>query len=135
MKRKIILLVDDEPDILVYLDTVLQDHGYDVMISDNADDALDMMKKTKPDLVCMDIMMPKKSGLNAYREYKLDEELKDIPAIFISAFNLARDFDGKEFRQVVKDKRVPEPYAFMEKPIQVDKLLENIESALDQVRT
>jgi len=130
MDRKKILIVDDEIDIIIYLDTLLKDNGYEVLKARSAGEAREIMEQVRPDLVCLDIMMPKRSGIALYREFKTDDRFKDIPAIFITAFSLTRDFEGGELKRLIQDKRVPEPYAFIEKPIQVPKLLEAIERAM-----
>ena len=131
MGRKKILVVDDEPDIITYLDVLLDDHGYKMFQARSAKEAFSIMKTIKPDLICLDIMMPKKSGIAIYCDVKLDDRLKDVPTIFISAFSMARDFYGDGFRKLVPDIRIPEPEAFVEKPIQTEKLLEIIKQTIN----
>jgi len=130
MNRNKILVVDDEADIIMYLDTLLKDNGYDVLQARSVKEAREIMEQVKPDLVCLDIMMPKQSGIALYRELKLDDGFKDIPVIFISAFSLARDFYGSEFRKLIPDRRVPEPENYLEKPVQPAKLLAAIEKVI-----
>jgi CheY-like chemotaxis protein len=130
MDRKKILIVDDEPDLIIYIDTLLSDNGYDVLQAESAREAREIMEQTRPDLVCLDIMMPKKSGIAFYREFKLDENFKDIPAIFITAFSMERDFEGHSFKKLIRDKKIPEPCAFIEKPVIAAELLEAIKRAL-----
>jgi len=131
MNRKKILVVDDEPDIITYLDVLLENNGYRMLQARSAQEAFSVLKMIKPDLICLDIMLPKKSGLALYCDLKLDEDLKDIPTIFMSAFSLARDFQGKGFRNLIPDPRVPEPEAFMEKPVKAEKLIEIIKQTID----
>jgi len=130
MEMKKILIVEDELDVRMYLQALLEDSGFEVSAASSAEEARAMLRKSAPDLICLDIMMPKKSGIAFYQECKLDDNLKDIPAIFISAFSLARDFHGRSFRKLVPDERVPEPAAYVEKPVKVDKLLEVIERTI-----
>lgn len=130
MERKTILIVDDEPDVLMYLAALIEDNGYKVLQARNAKEARLILEESRPDLVCLDIMMPKQSGIALYQQIKLNDSLKDIPAIFISAFSRARDFYGRGFRKLIPDKRVPEPEAYLEKPVQADKLLEVIERTI-----
>ncbi len=127
METRNILVVDDDPDIITYLTVLLEDKGYKVLGAQSVREAQVILEKSKPDLVCLDIMMPRQSGIALYSEFKLDDRLKEIPTIFISAFSLARDFYGDSFRKLIPDTRVPEPEAYMEKPIEADKLLEIIE--------
>jgi len=127
MERKTILIVDDEPDVLTYLVALVEDSGYKVLEARNAKEARTILEEDSPDLICLDIMMPKQSGIALYQQIKLNDSLKDIPVIFISAFSRARDFYGRGFRKLIPDTKVPEPEAYMEKPVQADKLLEVIE--------
>ena len=127
METKNILVVDDDPDIRTYLSVLLEDNGYKVFRAQSVNEALAIMKENTPDLVCLDIMMPRQSGITLYNKFKVDDRLKEVPTIFISAFSLARDFYGDSFRKLIPDTRVPEPEAFMEKPVEANKLLEIIE--------
>ena len=131
MSRKKILVVDDEPDIIAYLDVLLDDNGYKMLQARTAKEAFSIMEMIRPDLICLDIMMPKKSGVALYCDLKLDENYKDIPMIFVSAFSMARDFYGQGFRKLVPDTRIPEPEAFLEKPIQPDKFIEIINKTIN----
>jgi len=122
-KAKKILIVDDEPDIITYLGLLLENNGYEVVSATNGSEGLDLARKEMPDLVCLDIMMPKKSGVALYREIKTDPELKGLPCIIISAYESAYSFRGRAFRRIVQDKTIPEPLKFFEKPIDVPSFL------------
>jgi len=122
--KKRVLAVDDEPDLLAYYASVLGDQGYEVVTAGTAEEARAWLEDAVPDVISLDIMMPMRSGISLYREIKLDERLKGVPAIFISAFSLARDFDERGFRKLVPDQRVPQPAAFLEKPVDPEKLVE-----------
>ena len=61
--KKIVLVVDDEPDIRLFLRTVLEDAGFTVVTASDGDEALREVKKQKPDLISLDLIMPKKSGI------------------------------------------------------------------------
>ena len=125
---KTVLVVDDEPHIITYLTTLLRDNGYQTAQARSAEEAKERVTDEKPDLISLDIMMPKQSGIAFYRDLKLDEQTKDIPVIFVSAFSLARDFTGPGFRKLIPDEQVPEPEAYLEKPVEVPRLLEVIRS-------
>ncbi len=126
------MIVDDEPDIVTYFCAVLSDNGYEVVSAGDADEAWARLEESVPDLVTLDVMMPRRSGIAFYKDLKLDERYKDVPAIIISAFSLARDFDGRGFRKLIPDKRVPEPAAFIEKPVGASRLLEAVGRALGE---
>ena len=121
---KKILIIDDEPNIVFYLKTLLEDHNYLPLIAREADEGLKVAHEESPDLICLDIMMPKKSGIALYQELKKDEELKHIPVIIISGVENAYSFKEPKFRKLVPDKEIPEPLAFFEKPIDVPAFLE-----------
>ena len=123
---KKILVVDDEPDIIMYLSTLLEDHGYEVLTASSAEQAREILAEGAPDLLCLDIMMPKQSGIAFYKELRLDDRFKDTPTMFISAFSLARDFSGQGFRKLIPDSRIPEPEAFIEKPVRPGVLIETV---------
>lgn len=87
---KKILLAEDDPQSLAYLNIVLKSEGYSIIIAKNGDEAVRICKET-PDLalILMDIKMPKKSGLDATREIRAFNA--DIPIIAQTAFALAGD--------------------------------------------
>ncbi|WP_462318398.1 response regulator [Marinilabilia sp.] len=90
MTEKKILLAEDDPQSLAYLNIVLKSEGYSVIIAKNGEDAVKISKET-PDLalILMDIKMPKKSGLDATKEIRAFNA--DIPIIAQTAFALAGD--------------------------------------------
>lgn len=118
-----ILIVDDEPDIIMYLKVLLENSGYEVVSASDGKEGLDLARTEQPDLVCLDIMMPKKSGVALYQEIKTDPELKKLPCVIISAYESAYSFKGEAFRRMVRDRSIPEPLRFFEKPIDVPDFL------------
>jgi two-component system alkaline phosphatase synthesis response regulator PhoP len=83
MTKKIIL-VEDEEIILNLLQRKLTLEGYDVLIAKDGEDGLKKMREEKPDLVLLDIIMPKKGGFEVMEEMQKDNTLKKIPIIVIS---------------------------------------------------
>ena len=122
-----ILVVDDEPDIVIYLKLLLENSGYEVVAASDGREGLELARKEEPDLVCLDIMMPKKTGVALYQEIKTDPELKKLPCIIISAYESAYSFKGQAFRRLVRDKAIPEPLKFFEKPIDVSSFISFID--------
>ena len=135
MGRKI-LIIDDEPDIVTYLRMLLEDQGYTVISATDAQAGMEMARKQKPDLICLDIMMPKRSGLSLYKDFKMDEELRTIEIIIVSALaGAAYGFKGAKFRKLVPDKSIPEPAAIFEKPVNVGKFIDYINSLLGEEKS
>jgi two-component system alkaline phosphatase synthesis response regulator PhoP len=80
-----ILVVDDEPDIVELLEYNLLKEGYDVSTASNGLEAIDKAKKFVPDLILMDIMMPKMDGIEACRHIKENPKLKNAFVLFLTA--------------------------------------------------
>jgi DNA-binding response OmpR family regulator len=90
MKKKI-LIVDDEEDILHFLELVLREKGYQVVTATNGHDALTTAQIEKPDLVLLDIMMPQMDGWEVLKLLRVDDETSDIPVAMLSARTEAKD--------------------------------------------
>lgn len=80
-----ILIVDDDPYILMSLEFLMKKNGYDVMIARNGTEALDLLNKQVPALVLLDIMMPDVDGYEICRRIKKTEKLKAVKVVFMSA--------------------------------------------------
>ena len=117
---KTILIVDDEPDILDYIEALFQDGGYRTIVALDGAEALKKAKIEKPDLITLDITMPKESGVRMYRDLVEQEETKDIPVIIVTGVS-------KEFKQFIYGrKNLKPPAAYFEKPIDQEKLVVKI---------
>ena len=81
---KMILIVDDEDDILFILKNVLSKRGYSVKEAYSGEECLELVKKEKPDLIFMDIMMPGIDGWETAKTIKTDPKTKDIPISMLS---------------------------------------------------
>ena len=86
-KGKKILIADDEPDILEIIQYNLVKEGYEVVTAKDGDDALAKSKSSKPDLIILDIMMPKKSGIEVCEILRSQPAFKDVLIIFLTALN------------------------------------------------
>jgi CheY-like chemotaxis protein len=82
---KKILVVDDEPNVIRTLTFVLKKEGYDVSSAGNGEEAITRVHESKPNLMFLDIMMPKKNGYEVCQELKNDSELNDIYVVMLSA--------------------------------------------------
>lgn len=114
---KKILVVDDEAHVVKYLTTFLQDSGYDTCSAGDGEQALEVLKKEKPDLVTLDLQMPNETGTRFYRLMMKDKVFRDTPVIVIS---------GLPGRHLA----VSKPIAVFEKPIDRDALLEVIKRTI-----
>jgi len=82
---KKIMVVDDEPDILLTIGRMLEMSGYSVIKAESGDDCLKKLNESKPDLVLLDIMMPEMSGWDVAAKIKEESKWNDIPIIFLTA--------------------------------------------------
>lgn len=82
---KQIMIIDDEIDIAESLATVLETEGFSATSFSNGYSGLEEMKKNRPDLVILDVMMPKPRGVEVVRLMKEDNDLKSIPIMMMSA--------------------------------------------------
>ncbi len=117
-EKKLVLIVDDEPDTCTYFQTILTDNGFDTVIACDGEEGLTMLRENPPDLVTLDISMPEKSGVRMYRDIKESDEWKNIPVIIVTG--ISDDF--QKFISTRSQVRPPEGY--MSKPIDADKFIE-----------
>lgn len=82
---KKILVVDDDPYILMSLEFLMKKNGYDVMVARNGTEALEIVEKQLPDVVLLDIMMPDVDGYEICKHIKASKKLKDAKVVFMSA--------------------------------------------------
>jgi two-component system alkaline phosphatase synthesis response regulator PhoP len=93
-KARKVLIADDEPDILEILKYNLSGEGYDVITAKDGDEALEKARRTQPDLVVLDVMMPKKTGVEVCQILRTQATFKDTLIIFLTAVN----DDGSQIR-------------------------------------
>lgn len=89
MKR--ILVIDDEAEIAAMLGENLREDGYDVVLASNGEEGLRMVQLTKPDLIVVDVVMPKMDGAEMYARLRASERTKDIPVIFLTGLKTKVD--------------------------------------------
>jgi CheY-like chemotaxis protein len=127
---KKILIVDDEPDVVSYLEMILQDNGYETLTAANGNEALALLRSEKPDLVTLDISMPESSGTRFYVELKKDPELSSTPVIIVTAVT---GFGGDKYgyEKFISHRRlVPPPEAFFPKPIDREEFIAAVKEQL-----
>ncbi len=128
--KKKILIVDDEPGIVTYLETLLQDNGYETVSATDGQIGFEKLKSERPDLVALDISMPEKSGVRFYRDLKEDPELAKIPVVIVTAVT-GYGGDPEPFKKFISTrKQVSPPEGFIAKPIEQEELLATFEKLL-----
>jgi CheY-like chemotaxis protein len=127
---KTILIVDDEPDIVSYLEMILQDNGFATLVAVDGNEALEAVRREKPDLVTLDISMPEASGTRFYKEVRTDPALVSIP-IFIVTGVTGLGGDEHAYEKFISNRRlVPPPEGYFPKPIDREEFLEAVRKQL-----
>ena len=123
MSKKKILAVDDEPNILLSVEFILEEEGYDVYTACDGQEAMEMAEKVEPDLVLLDIAMPYKDGYEVCALLRKHEKLASVKVVMLSA--KGQSLDKKKGLEVGAD-------VYLTKPFGADELLQTIESVLNQ---
>jgi len=120
---KEILIVDDEPSIVVPLQFLMEQQGYSVLVAENGEDALDVIYKYKPDLILLDIMLPRIDGYEVCEIVRLNPEYRDIKIIFLTA--KGREVEIAQGLALGADAYITKPFSNTELVAKVKELLDN----------
>lgn len=112
-----IVVVDDEADVSRYLSAALEDEGFTVHVGSDAGEGLELIRRIGPALICLDLVMPGRTGLSLYREVRDIPELAGIPIVVVTGLapNDARQRLG-----------LSDPDAYIEKPVDIPAFLETV---------
>jgi CheY-like chemotaxis protein len=120
-----VLVVDDEPDVVTYLQSVLEDAGINVVTAHDGDEALRVIRDRKIDLISLDLVMPRKSGIRLLVELRKNHELSRIPVIFVTGH--AHDPGvRKDVTEALAGSTMTGPAMYLEKPVTPHGYLANI---------
>jgi CheY-like chemotaxis protein len=123
LRGRRILVVDDEEDVRVFLTTLLEDAGAEVLTAADGDEAIRVAAEHKPDLVTLDLSMPGKDGIEAFCELRRTAGLEQIPVCIVTGH--------PEFRKLIYDRAVPPPEGYVDKPVDEERLIANIRRILE----
>lgn len=112
-----ILVADDEPNIVISLEYLMKREGYTVVVARDGQEALDMMVQEKPDLVLLDVMMPRKSGFEVCQAVRASDELRRTKILMLTA--KGRDTDIAKGLALGAD-------AYMTKPFSTRELVQKV---------
>lgn len=122
MPSKKVLIVDDDPNILMSLEFLMRKSGYNVLIARNGSEARELVKEHLPDLLLLDIMMPDVDGYQICKEVKGSSKTKHAKVIFISA--KTKESDIQKGYQTGADLYITKPFATKELVKKVAEMLE-----------
>ena len=104
-----VLIADDEPNILISLEYLMKREGYVVQVARDGQEALDVLRRERPRLVLLDVMMPRKSGIEVCQELRGDEAIRDTLVLMLTA--KGRDTDVAKGLGVGADAYMTKPFA------------------------
>ena len=129
-----ILIVDDDPDVTLFLSTVLRDNGYATETARNGVEALERIRSDPPDLILLDLMMPQKSGISLLADLGQDRSLSRIPIIMVTGVAGETGIDLDSFLQrsqsTENGSRPARINGYIEKPVDPDRLLTCVRETL-----
>ena len=120
---KEILIVDDEPSIVIPIQFLMEQQGYSVLVAENGEDALDVIYKYKPDLILLDIMLPRIDGYEVCEIVRLNPEYRDIKIIFLTA--KGREVEIAQGLALGANAYITKPFSNTELVAKVKELLDN----------
>ena len=108
-KSKMILVVDDEPHVIRSLTFVLNKEGYDTLVATDGEEAVEKIRESRPGLVFLDVMMPKKNGYEVCQEIKGDPHLQDTHVIMLTA--RGQEADREKGLSMGADEFITKPFS------------------------
>jgi len=117
MAEKTILIIDDDPVIVKYLEKLFNNNGYGTILAYDGLEADDIVKEITPDLITLDLDMPKEWGTRFYRKFTKKKECKNIPVIVVSGL-------------AGRAQSIKKAVGIFGKPFDSDKLLETVKKAI-----
>jgi len=119
---KKVLIADDEADVHAFVEAALEDDGHEIIDAMNGQEAVDMARSHRPNLIILDVQMPKKTGFEVFDELRNDTATKHIPIIMLTAVSKRSGipFSARDMGAYYES----EPEAFIDKPIDPDTLRE-----------
>ena len=121
-KKKVVICIEDEPEMIDLVQLILGRKGFELVGAVGGREGLETVRRLKPDLVLLDLMMPDMDGWEVYQQMKADDELKNIPVIVVTA--KAQSIDKVLGLQIAKVN------AYISKPFSPHDLVESVEKVL-----
>ena len=121
-----ILCIDDEAGVIELVELIMQKEGMSVIGASSGQEGLDLMRRSSPQIVLLDIMMPEMDGWDVFKEIKADPELKDIPIIILTA----RDSTFEEI--IARDRAGVDDY--ITKPFTPQELRGSVKKVLSRIK-
>jgi CheY-like chemotaxis protein len=128
---KLALVVEDEADFAAMIQKSLEDAGLRVIVAHDGARALSLALEARPDVVTLDIQMPRETGIWFYRSLRAAEEGRDIPVVVITGLTPGDPDMRNIISTFLERDGIRPPHAYLEKPVSRGHLLVSVQSALD----
>ncbi|MHC4405749.1 MAG: response regulator [Planctomycetota bacterium] len=137
-------MVDDDQNTRKYLSVVLSEHGYDPVVAHDGSQGLEKIQQCTPDLIILDVMMPKKSGFVLFKQLRKDDRYKDIPVLMLTGvsgileeldthkeetFEKPYDSLREALRRTIRQMRAEglvRPDMFLDKPVEAETFIDRV---------
>ena len=129
-EQPVLLITDDDMDVVNSVEMIMGSKGWHVQSAPNGLIGLEKARELKPDLIILDILMPKRDGLSTYEDLRRDEQAGAIPIIVLTSVSEKLGFTLSDDDMKTYYGRGPE--AFLEKPIDPQHLLATVDSVLSR---
>lgn len=145
---KQVLIIDDDQNIVRYLSLALNENGYEAIAAYDGNEGLRKIRQAKPDLIVLDVMMPKRSGFVVFKELKRDEQFKDIPILMLTGvsglveeqeshkeepsekvFEPLRETLKKKIQEL-REEGLVKPEMFVDKPVDPDAFVVKVQQLI-----
>jgi CheY-like chemotaxis protein len=145
---KKVLVIDDDENIVRFLSVALEEGGYEPLGALNGKEGLEKIKSENPDLIILDVMMPKKTGFSLFKQLRRSEEYKDLPVIMLTGVaGVLEDLDSqsedtherpydslrealRKGIQEMRDEGLVKPDMFIDKPIDPELVIEKVKAVI-----
>ncbi len=124
-----VLVVEDEPDVRLFLETALDDAGFNVIGAADGEEALNIIKEKRPDFISLDLILPRRTGPKLIHELNRDKELSKIPILIVTA-HAKTDLGEHALEELLESGTMSGPGAYLEKPVKASTYVRSIQKAL-----
>ncbi len=128
--EKTVLVVEDEEDFAAWMAAILRGAGFQVRTAGDGEAALRAVQAQVPDLITLDILLPKKTGLLFYRQMKSHAAYRNIAVVVVTGLTRESRDNDSIIRSFLETDHLPRPNAYLEKPFEREQLLAIVDRAL-----
>jgi CheY-like chemotaxis protein len=128
MANQTVLVVDDDLDNITFVESILEKEGYSIISASDGREGLDRATAELPDLIVLDVQMPKMNGFEVFTSLRAEEATKEIPVIMLTGIRekIGRGYSADDMNTFFGER----PIAYLEKPISPEQLLRVVRDSL-----